>query len=62
MPVLQSALSVNDAAELPDVAGLARAYVEAVAVGDPHAHAKGLALADLVWSEVFSANRAGVGS
>jgi integrase len=41
-----------------DVAGLCRAYVEAVAQGDPRAIVKGLALADAVWDAGLMVSRA----
>lgn len=49
MTVLQTGHSGNDLALLPDVSGLARAYVEAVESGDPFAIERGLDLADAVW-------------
>ena len=52
MPVLQSQRKVNDPLPLGAIPLLSRAYVEAVASGDPLAHAKGLALAEAVWVAV----------
>jgi integrase len=48
MPVLQTVLEPSDPASLGHVAGLVRAYVAAVAVGDPFAHRHGLDLAAAV--------------
>ena len=49
MPVLQSQRKVNDPVSLGAIPLLCRSYVEAVASGDPLAHAKGLAMAEAVW-------------
>jgi hypothetical protein len=49
MTVLQTERRASVSRVDVDVAGLARAYVEAVAAGDPTAVAKGLTLADHAW-------------
>lgn len=54
MTVLQSQHRAGNLRGESDVAGLARAYVEAVASGDPTAVARGLALADVVWAAALS--------
>lgn len=50
MTVLQTQRPAEESRPNVDVAGLARAYVEAVANGESTAIAKGLALADQVWA------------
>lgn len=50
MTVLQTEHPPRDSRVAVDVAGLVRAYVEAVASGSPFAHARGLDLADAAWS------------
>jgi hypothetical protein len=54
MTVLQSQHRQQKSRGEAAFAGLWRAYVEAVAAGDPRAHARGLDLADAAWELVVA--------